>query len=82
MGQAPEDSPQEPGAGGEIQLTDALARTVGRVAFHDLRFTGTRFDCGSKAGFLEASVAYALQRDDLRTDVREIVNRYADPAAD
>ncbi len=71
---------QETGAGGEIQLTDAMARTNGRVPFHGLRFEGRRFDCGSKAGFLEANVAYALRRDDLRTDMREIVKRYADPA--
>ena len=71
---------QETGAGGEIQLTDAMARTIGRMPFHGLRFEGNRFDCGSKAGFLEANVAYALQRDDLRTDMREIVRRYADPA--
>ena len=71
---------QETGAGGEIQLTDAMTRTIGRMPFHGLRFEGNRFDCGSKAGFLEANVAYALQRDDLRTDMREIVRRYADPA--
>ena len=71
---------QETGAGGEIQLTDAMARTIGRVPFHGLRFEGRRFDCGSKAGFLEANVAYALERDDLRSEMREIVNRYADPA--
>lgn len=71
---------QETGAGGEIQLTDAMARTIGRLPFHGLRFEGKRFDCGSKAGFLEANVAYALQRDDLRTDMAEIVKRYADPA--
>ena len=40
---------QEPGAGGEIQLTDAMARTIGTIPFHGLRFEGTRFDCGSKA---------------------------------
>jgi UTP--glucose-1-phosphate uridylyltransferase len=68
---------QETGAGGEIQLTDAMARTIGRVPFHGLRFEGRRFDCGSKAGFLEANVAYALERDDLRSDMREIVKRYA-----
>ena len=71
---------QETGAGGEIQLTDAMARTIGRVPFHGLRFEGRRFDCGSKAGFLEANVAYALERDDLRAEMREIVRRYADPA--
>ena len=72
---------QETGAGGEIQLTDAMARTIGRVPFHGLRFEGRRFDCGSKAGFLEANVAYALEREDLRADMREIVKRYADTAA-
>jgi len=70
----------ETGAGGELQLTDAMARTIGRMPVHGLRVDGKRFDCGSKAGFLEANVAYALQRDDLRTDMREIVKRYADSA--
>jgi UTP--glucose-1-phosphate uridylyltransferase len=69
---------QEPGAGGEIQLTDAMARTIGRVPFHGLRFTGTRFDCGSKAGFLEANIVFALGRPDLRAEVREILRRTAD----
>ena len=68
---------QETGAGGEIQLTDAMARTIGRVPFHGLRFTGTRFDCGSKAGFLEANIVFALARPDLRAEVREILRRVA-----
>jgi UTP--glucose-1-phosphate uridylyltransferase len=73
---------QESGAGGEIQLTDAMARTIGRVPFHGVRFEGTRFDCGSKAGFLEANVAFALQREDLRGDVADILRRYlAEPPA-
>ena len=71
---------QETGAGGEIQLTDAMARTIGRVPFHGLRFTGTRFDCGSKAGFLEANIVFALGRPDLRAEVREILRRAADLA--
>jgi len=71
---------QETGAGGEIQLTDAMARTIGQVPFHGLRFEGQRFDCGNKAGYLEANLAYALQRDDLRAETREILKRYADPA--
>ena len=71
---------QETGAGGEIQLTDAMARTIGRVPFHGLRFTGTRFDCGSKAGFLEANIVFALGRPDLRAEVREILRRTADSA--
>jgi UTP--glucose-1-phosphate uridylyltransferase len=66
----------EPGAGDEIQLTDAMARTIGRVPFHGLRFEGRRFDCGSKAGFLEANVAFALARSDLADDMTEILRRY------
>ena len=68
---------QETGADGEIQLTDAMARTIGRVPFHGLRFEGTRFDCGSKAGFLEANIVFALGRADLRAEVREILRRTA-----
>ena len=67
---------QERGAGGEIQLTDAMARTIGPVPFHGLRFEGVRFDCGSKAGFLEATVAYAMQRPDLSDVMAEILVRY------
>src|SRR5690606_6438681 len=70
---------QEKGAGGEIQLTDAMARTIEEVPFHGLRFAGTRFDCGSKEGFLEANVAYALARDDLREAMQAILSRYAHP---
>jgi len=67
---------QDKGAGGEIQLTDAMARTIGRQPFHGLRFEGRRYDCGSKAGFLEANIAYALERDDLRETARDIIRRY------
>lgn len=58
------------GAGGEIQLTDAIsdAREAGDEVF-GFRFDGTRFDCGSKAGFLQATVSFALQREDLREDL-------------
>jgi UTP--glucose-1-phosphate uridylyltransferase len=68
---------QERGAGGEIQLTDAMARTFDRVEFRGLRFAGRRFDCGSKAGFLEANIAFALARDDLGAGMAKIVARYA-----
>ena len=67
---------QERGAGGEIQLTDAMARTIGTIPFHGLRFEGTRFDCGTKAGFLEANVAFALERGDLKAAVADILRRY------
>jgi UTP--glucose-1-phosphate uridylyltransferase len=72
---------RETGAGGEIQLTDAMARTIGRIPFHGLRFEGTRFDCGSKAGFLEANIAYALQRPDMAARTSDILRRYS-PRAD
>ncbi|MFI4987148.1 MAG: UTP--glucose-1-phosphate uridylyltransferase GalU [Alphaproteobacteria bacterium] len=65
------------GAGGEIQLTDALARTIGERPFHGLRFEGTRFDCGDKIGFFEANIAFALQRQDLGPAVRDVIERYA-----
>jgi UTP--glucose-1-phosphate uridylyltransferase len=55
----------ERGAGGEIQLTDAMAKMIGRHPFHGYRFEGTRFDCGDKLGFLQATVAIALARPDL-----------------
>ena len=68
---------REKGAGGEIQLTDALAHMIGRGPFHGFRFEGTRFDCGDKVGFFEANVAFALARDDLGAAAREVIRRYA-----
>ncbi|MGF1605890.1 MAG: UTP--glucose-1-phosphate uridylyltransferase GalU [Rhodothalassiaceae bacterium] len=53
------------GAGGEIQLTDAMAKLIGRQPFHGYRFAGERYDCGDKVGFLSATVAFALDRPDL-----------------
>ena len=67
---------QEQGAGGEIQLTDALAKTIDTIPFHGLRFEGRRFDCGSKLGFLEAQIAFALARDDLSDGTRQILEKY------
>ena len=69
---------QEKGAGGEIQLTDALAATLGSDPFNGLRFEGRRFDCGDKAGFLEATIAFALSREDLAPAARDIIKSYAD----
>lgn len=64
---------QERGAGNEIQLTDAMAKTIPEIDFRGLRFEGTRYDCGSKLGFIEANLAFALQRDDLRAGVQDII---------
>jgi UTP--glucose-1-phosphate uridylyltransferase len=64
------------GSGGEIQLTDSMARMIGNAPFHGLRFEGTRFDCGDKLGFFEANVAYALERPELADGVRAILAKY------
>lgn len=66
---------QEKGAGGEIQLTDAMARMIGTQPFHAVTFAGRRFDCGSKLGFVEATLALALERDDMGADVRAMAER-------
>lgn len=58
------------GAGGEIQLTDAMAQLIGRQPFNALTFTGVRHDCGDKAGFINANIALALERDDVGPAVR------------
>ncbi|MDA7429463.1 UTP--glucose-1-phosphate uridylyltransferase GalU [Primorskyibacter aestuariivivens] len=59
------------GAGGEIQLTDAIAQEIEENRnVYGLRFRGQRFDCGSKAGFLQATVAFGLSRDDLKDELR------------
>lgn len=63
----------EKGAGNEIQLTDAMARTIGRVPFHGLRFEGRRFDCGSRIGFIEAQLSFALADAGLRDRVIDMV---------
>ncbi len=61
---------QERGAGGEIQLTDAMITLANTQTFHAARFDGEIYDCGSKIGFLAANVAYALAREDLADDFR------------
>ncbi|MDG5496799.1 UTP--glucose-1-phosphate uridylyltransferase GalU [Niveispirillum sp. BGYR6] len=60
----------EKGAGGEIQLTDAMAKLIGKQPFHGFKFEGRRFDCGDKLGFVLANVAYALERPDMSAKVR------------
>ena len=66
-----------PGSGGEIQLTDALAKLIGEgQAFHGLRFEGKRYDCGDKLGFLEATVALGLQHPELGAGLRRILHSY------
>jgi UTP--glucose-1-phosphate uridylyltransferase len=63
------------GSGGEIQLTDAIAAEINKGGdVYGYRFNGTRFDCGSKAGFLQATMAFGLARDDLRAELWDYLN--------
>ncbi len=66
---------RERGAGGEIQLTDAMAKLIGQQPFHALRVDSVRHDCGDKAGFVIANLALALERGDIAPKVREFVSR-------
>ena len=66
---------QERGAGGEIQLTDAMAELIGQQPFHALKVNSVRHDCGDKAGFVIANLALALERDDIAPKVRDFVSR-------
>lgn len=63
------------GAGGEIQLTDAMSRLIGRQPFHGLRFAGTRYDCGSRVGFVEANIAFGLRDPEIGAGVRDALRR-------
>jgi UTP--glucose-1-phosphate uridylyltransferase len=62
---------QEGGAGGEIQITDAMIRLCKQQPFYGVKFEGRSFDCGSKVGFLAANVAYALAREDIAPALRK-----------
>jgi len=66
----------ETGAGGEIQLTDAMAKLIGTQPFNGLRFDGTRYDCGSRLGFIEANLAYGLQDPEIGADVKLILEKF------
>ena len=63
------------GAGGEIQLTDAMAQLIGKQPFHGYTFDGDRYDCGDKAGFIQANLALALARADIGPAVRSFAQR-------
>src|SRR3954470_7018926 len=67
---------QQRGAGGEIQLTDAMIGLAKTQKFYGVEFEGERHDCGSKAGFLRANIAFAMARPDLRDGLREEMKRY------
>ncbi|HEX4768394.1 MAG TPA: UTP--glucose-1-phosphate uridylyltransferase [Lichenihabitans sp.] len=69
----------EKGAGGEIQLTDAMIKMIGTQPFHGVRFDGKTYDTGSKLGFLAANVAFAMQRPDLAGPFREELKKIVGP---
>jgi len=69
---------QKKGAGGEIQLTDAMITLMKSAPFHGYKFDGRTYDCGSKVGFLAANVAYALDRDDIAPEFRAELKRLLD----
>jgi UTP--glucose-1-phosphate uridylyltransferase len=66
----------ERGAGGEIQLTDAMIGLAKTQSFHAVEFEGERHDCGSKAGFLRANIAYGMARPDLRDGLIAEMKKY------
>jgi UTP--glucose-1-phosphate uridylyltransferase len=66
------DNPTK-GAGGEIQLTDAMAALIGEQPFHGVTVDAVRYDCGDKAGFVTANIALALERDDVAPAVRAFI---------
>lgn len=65
----------ERGAGGEIQLTDALAQLIGRQPFHAVKVDSVRYDCGDKAGFVIATIAMALERGEISATIREYLDK-------
>jgi len=65
---------QGKGAGGEIQLTDAMAQMIGGQPFHAYKFGGRRFDCGDKAGYIQANIALALDRPEIGPAVRKFID--------
>jgi UTP--glucose-1-phosphate uridylyltransferase len=64
------------GAGGEYQLTDAMAAMLTEKDFYAHKLNGKRFDCGSRVGFLEANIAFALERDDMKDRVKEMLKEF------
>lgn len=69
---------QDPGSGGEIQITDAMIRLMETQPFRGVRFDGKSYDCGDKIGFLSANVAYALSRDDIGPEFRTVLKAILD----
>jgi UTP--glucose-1-phosphate uridylyltransferase len=66
----------ELGAGNEIQLTDSMAKLIGKQPFHGIVFEGKDYDCGSRLGFIEANIAYGLADKEIADDVRKILDKF------
>ena len=66
-------SRKEKGAGGEIQLTDAMAKLLDKQPIFGFQFEGERFDCGDKAGFQMANIAYALSRSEISSKLKPFI---------
>jgi len=65
------------GAGNEIQLTDSMSAMLATKPFYGIKFTGERYDCGSKKGFIAANIAFALARKDMRAATEQLIRRFA-----
>ena len=66
---------QKRGAGNEIQITDAMLKLADQQKFSGYRFNGSTYDCGTKQGFILANVAYAMERDDIRSSVQDDIRK-------
>ncbi len=64
------------GTGGEIQLTDAMAKLIGVQPIHGYRFEGDRYDCGTRLGLLEANIAYSMHEEETATKMRQIIAKF------
>ena len=72
----------ETGAGNEIQLTDSMAKLIGKQSFHGLKFTGQHYDCGSRLGFIAANLAYGLADEEIGEDVSKLLKQHQSNAQD
>lgn len=66
---------RETGAGGEIQITDAMARLLDTQSIYGIQYDGTRFDCGTKVGFQMANLSFAMDRPDMRERLKPFIDQ-------
>ncbi|HPF78708.1 MAG TPA: UTP--glucose-1-phosphate uridylyltransferase, partial [Alphaproteobacteria bacterium] len=67
----------ERGAGNEIQLTDAMAKLIGKQPFNGMRFDGKSYDCGSRLGFIEANIVYGLDDPEIGKHVSQLLQKFS-----